>query len=95
MRGIRLASLLALVLALSGGFAAPGRLSPGSRVATSIAWYQAAPEEKQRASQQASHAQRFARIRNTPAPASTPFIRPAFVRHSLFQRPPPTRRFAA
>jgi hypothetical protein len=95
MRGIRLASLLALVLALSGGFAAPGRLPPGPRVTTAIAWYQPAPEEQLRARRHVPHAPRFDRHHATPAPVATRFVRPAFVTHSLFRRPPPARRFAA
>ncbi|HEY7473920.1 MAG TPA: hypothetical protein VH679_02845, partial [Vicinamibacterales bacterium] len=39
MRRLRLASLLALVLALTGGFAPSGPAARGTRLVASIAWF--------------------------------------------------------
>jgi hypothetical protein len=94
MRGIRLASLLALVLALSGGFAASTRPAPGPRVVTSIAWYQTSPAKRPGAQQPLQVPDTKRGRPAVPVSRVATRVRPVYVTHSLFQRPPPTNSAA-
>jgi hypothetical protein len=89
MRRLQAASLLALVLALTGGFAAPGRPVEASRQVVSIAWLDATPAKRpaRRHTVQVPHVSRARAshvfIAHTPTSPSAPTA------YSLFQRPPP------
>jgi hypothetical protein len=93
MRRLQIASLLTLVLALTGGFAAPSRPVEASRQVVSIAWLDATPAKTpaRRHAFQVPHV-RWARASAPAFIAPAPIVRSAIVTHSLFQRPPPDTR---
>jgi hypothetical protein len=89
MRRLQVASLLTLVLALTGGFAAPSRSADTSRVAVSIAWFEATPA-KPPARRHAFQAPQTGSVRVSPVlVARTSIVPSALIAYSLFQRPPP------
>jgi hypothetical protein len=92
MRRLQIASLLTLVLALTGGFAAPSRPVEGSRLVVSVAWLDAT-QAKRPARHHTAHVPHVRRIRvSQPFIVHAPIIRPALTAYSLFQRPPPASR---
>jgi hypothetical protein len=92
MRRIQVASLLTLVLALTGGFAAPSRPVEVSRLVVSIAWFDATPAKRPAR----RHTAQVQYVRRTHVSHAfivhAPVIRPALTAYSLFQRPPPANR---
>jgi hypothetical protein len=93
MRRFQVASLLTLVLALTGGFAAPSRPAEASRLMVSIAWFEATPSKPpaRRHAFQLPHIGR-AHVTSPLFVVHAPVHRSALVTHSLFQRPPPESR---
>jgi hypothetical protein len=96
MRRLHLASLLALVLALTGGFAAPGPAARGTRLVASIVWFKnsevsaAENRNKQRLPRSVRYSGRAPVTKAFPVPY-TPTFSTARRSHSLFQRPPPDK----
>jgi hypothetical protein len=92
MRRFQVASLLTLILALTGGFAAPSRPVEASRLVVSVAWFDATPVKRPTRPHaiQVSHVSR-ARVSRVFI-AQTPASRSAPITYSLFQRPPPANR---
>jgi hypothetical protein len=90
MRRLRLVSLLAVALALSGATAGPSRLVESTRLVASIARPDDAPER--RAEQRVSRAGRVPTVTSVSALPSAPApVRSLTLPHALFQRPPPTK----
>jgi hypothetical protein len=93
MRRLQVASLLTLVLALTGGFAAPSRPSEASRLVVSIGCFEATPSKPPARRHAFQVPQiRWARVSAPVFIAPPPIVRSAIVTHSLFQRPPPDSR---
>ncbi|HYN06652.1 MAG TPA: hypothetical protein VES67_04615 [Vicinamibacterales bacterium] len=90
MRRLRLASLFALVLALTGGFAAPTRPARSTQLVASIGWFQATPDKPP--SRPHTPPVRYSgrvRVTNAFPMPQAPAFSPARLTHALFQRPPP------
>jgi hypothetical protein len=86
-----LASLLALVMALSGAWAMPARVVESTRLVTSISWFEddhATAEVRQRLE---CETRAVGSVPVIGQPAEAP-VRPAPLPYSLHQRPPPTIR---
>ena len=91
MNRLRLASLLAVVMALSGAWAIPARVVESTRLVTSISWFEDDPATAEVRQRIECETQAVGSVSVIGQPAEAP-VRPAPLPYPLHQRPPPTIR---